>query len=196
MHYYSEKPDCKLEQKKINIILRGNKLELLLSSGVFSKSNVDKGTQLLIQSAIIQPKWKILDFGCGNGIVGIAIAKAYPDCGVLLSDVNERALETAQKNILLNNLKNAKAVKSDMFENIKSKFDAILLNPPQTAGKEICFQMIEESKQHLNKSGLLQFVAREKKGGKALNNKMNDIFKNCLVIGESSGYNVYAGKNV
>lgn len=195
MHYYSEKQDSELRLIKCSFSFKFQSLEFYLASGVFSKTRIDKGTELLLNSAIIQPNWNILDLGCGDGIIGISIAKVFPNSKVLLSDINERAVATTQKNIELNKIKNAKVKKSNIFINIKQSFDTILLNPPQSAGKDVCFNMITQSKNHLNKNGLLQIVARNKKGGKSLYNKMYDTFKNCLVIAKSGGFWVYVSKN-
>jgi len=193
IHYYSKKQESPLNLKKISAVLRGKKLEFYTGSGVFSKDKIDDGSYILIQNAIIRKGWKVLDFGCGYGPVGIAIAKSE-NADVLLADVNERAVHLAEKNIELNKI-NAEARISDLFSNIPEKFDTILLNPPQSAGKQLCFRMIEESKNHLNKNGLLQLVARPKKGGKKLAEKMKEVFGNVEVIAKGAGYSVYVSKN-
>ena len=108
MHYYSEKQDSKFKIKPIKVQLLGEILSFYLASGVFSAKRIDKGSNLLIESALIQPDWKVLDLGCGNGIVGITIAKAYPGCTVLLTDINERAVRTSKMNVELNHITNAK----------------------------------------------------------------------------------------
>ncbi len=194
MHYYSEKQDSELRLKKIRFTYRGYDLEFFLASGVFSKNKVDKGTELLLNTAFIQSNWDVLDLGCGNGIIGISIAKAFPDCRVVLADINERAVLTAKKNAELNNVK-VKVVKSNIFENIKGKFDTILLNPPMSAGRNVCFRMIEGSKSFLKPHGLLQIVARNKKGGKTLYNKMYEVFGNCNVTAKSGGFWIYVSQN-
>ncbi len=194
MHYYSEKQDSELRLKKIRFTYRGYDLEFFLASGVFSKNKVDKGTELLLNTAFIQSNWDVLDLGCGNGIIGISIAKAFPDCRVVLADINERAVLTAKKNAELNNVK-VKVVKSNIFENIKGKFDTILLNPPMSAGRNVCFRMIEGSKSFLKPHGLLQIVARNKKGGKTLYNKMYEVFGNCNITAKSGGFWIYVSQN-
>ena len=73
----------------------------------------------------------------------------------------------------------------------KNDFDVILSNPPQTAGKELCFKLIEESKNYLKYNGSLQLVARHKKGGNTLSKKMEEVFGNVKVIAKKSGYFVY-----
>ena len=191
-HYYSGKQASELRLRKISAVLRGKRIEFYVGSGVFSRGKVDDGSYILIQNATVKKGWKVLDLGCGYGAVGIAIAKSE-DTEILLSDVNERAVELAKMNIELNNVK-AEARISDIFSGIPEKFDTILLNPPQSAGKKICFRMIEESKEHLNKGGLLQLVARPRKGGRTLAEKMKEIFGNVEVIAKGAGFSVYVSK--
>jgi 16S rRNA (guanine1207-N2)-methyltransferase len=190
-HYYSENQTSPLHLKKISAQLRGNGLEFYTASGVFSKDAIDKGTELLIQHASIPSQAKILDLGCGYGAVGIAMAKSFPDSQVLMTDVNVRAVDLAGKNIAHNRIANAEARQGNGFEKITGQFDVILLNPPQTAGKDICFQMIEQSKQHLKVHCSLQLVARHNKGGQTLEKKMREVFGNSQQTAKKSGYRVY-----
>jgi 16S rRNA G1207 methylase RsmC len=194
-HYYEKKQTSPLNLQKISALILGNNIELYTGSGVFSKSGVDRGSILLANKAIIQDKWKVLDFGCGYGAIGIAVAKAYPSAKVLLSDINKRAVGLAKKNIGLNSVKNASAIQSDLFEKINEKFNTILLNPPQSAGKELCIKMIEQSKEHLEKNGLFQMVARHNIGGRELEKNIIRIFGNVKEIAKKSGFRIYVSEN-
>jgi len=193
-HYYSKNQSTPLNLIKITVSARGNGIELISGSGVFSKEKADKGSLLLANECIIEDGWKVLDLGCGYGIIGIAIAKANPTVSVLMSDINRRAVSLAKKNIELNGLKNASAIESDVFEKIKEKFNTILLNPPQSAGKKLCYRMIEESKEHLEKKGIFQMVARHNIGGKELEKKMIEVFGNVEQIAKKSGYRIYVSR--
>ncbi len=196
-HYYSEKQESKEDRKQITVKLRGNNLKLITASGIFSKNHIDDGSFLLIeQSAISKEKdKKILDLGCGYGAVGIPISKNFPESKVVMSDINERAVQIAQENAKINK-SNAVAIKSDVFEKIHEKFDCILVNPPQSAGKELCFRMIEESFDHLNTGGNLQLVARHQKGGRTLSEKMHSVFGNCKAIAKSKGFRIYYSEKI
>jgi len=195
-HYYEKKQFSPLDLQKFSIVIRGNGLELYTGSGVFSKSKVDKGSMLLAENAIIQEGWKVLDFGCGYGAIGIAIAKDNPSTDVLMSDINKRAVMLSKRNIEINNLKNARAMQSDLFENIDEKFNTILLNPPQAAGKDLCIKMIEQSKDFLLPKGLFQMVARHNIGGRELEKHMVRIFGNVKEIAKKSGYRIYVSEKI
>jgi len=193
-HYYSEKQEGQLKPFPVKIKVKGMEFSLLSGGGVFSKEELDKGTKVLIENCIINDGDSVLDIGCGYGVLGISLSKRF-DIKVLMSDINERAIILSKMNIKSHNLKNAQARKSDLFENIPEKdFDAILSNPPQSAGKEICFKMIEGAFSHLKSCGSLQIVARHNKGGATLEKKMNEIFGNAARIGKGSGFKVYMSR--
>ncbi|HII72150.1 TPA: class I SAM-dependent methyltransferase [Candidatus Woesearchaeota archaeon] len=190
-HYYSKEQTSKFEPKKIKARLLGNELELYTAGGVFSPTHIDRGSLLLIDEAHIDDGWKILDMGCGYGAVGIAQMKEHPGVRAVFSDVNERAVKLTKMNLKLNRL-DGEVVQGDSFERVADKdFDTILLNPPQTAGKKVCFRMIEEAKEHLRPGGTLQMVARHNKGGKELEKKMQEVFGNTEQTAKSSGFRIY-----
>jgi 16S rRNA G1207 methylase RsmC len=191
-HYFSPEPESDLKLGKIEVKYQGNDFAFYTSSGVFGKKKADAGSMLLVESAKIEDKegFSVLDLGCGYGLIGITIKKTYPNAKVICSDVNKRAVMLTKKNAEANNVE-LNALQSDIFSNIKENFDAILVNLPQHAGKDICFKMIEESYKHLNSNGSLQVVSRHQKGGKSYQKKMEEVFGNCTDIGKGSGYRVY-----
>ena len=189
-HYYSEKQNSKLNLKKILIKLKNKEFELYSASGIFSKNKVDKGTKLLIENCVIEPIWSVLDIGCGIGVIGIAVKLLNPSTKVIMSDINQRAVMISKKNVKLHNL-DIEVIKSNLYSKIKDKFDTILVNPQQTAGKEICFKIIDGAKKHLNEKGFLQLVARHNKGGSMLEKYMKEIFGNVKQIAKGSGYRLY-----
>ncbi|MBI2650837.1 class I SAM-dependent methyltransferase [Candidatus Woesearchaeota archaeon] len=191
-HYYSAQQKSQLKTKKIRQKIKGIEFEFYTASGIFSKERIDKGTLVLAESMAIDQNAKVLDIGCGIGILGIIAAKLF-NANVVMSDINKRAVMLAKMNTKLNNLK-AEIYQGDLYEKIKNNdFDAVLSNPPQTAGKNVCFQLIEQSKKHLKNTGSLQLVARHNKGGKTLSRKMEEVFGNLKVISKKAGYWVYMG---
>ena len=193
-HYYSEEQTSPLRLEKIKAVLRGKSFEFWSGSGVFSKKKVDNGTRVLVENCIIKDNWKILDLGCGYGVVGVVIAKIFPKTNVLMVDVNKRALKLAKMNIELNNVENADVRYSNLYSDVKEKFNTIIVNPPMTAGRKLCFRIIEESKEYLEKDGLLQLIARHRKGGKILGEKMLEVFGNMEEKAKSGGYRLYVSK--
>ena len=83
---------------------------------------------------IFNNKISVLDIGTGSGCIAITLAKEL-ECIVTASDVCKRALKTASKNALVNNV-NINFVHSDMFNNIDGKYDLIISNPPYISEHE------------------------------------------------------------
>ena len=193
-HYFSKKPLGKIREERWQDKLLGNELVLNSASGMFSVSEVDFGTRLLIESAVLPERASVLDLGCGYGVVGVAVKKARPDCTVTMVDVNERALKYARKNCRENKVE-CEVVASDLFESINDrKFDAILTNPPFSAGKKLCIEFIRQSLGHLNPGGTLQLVAPHNKGGSSLKKAMEEAFGNVSELMKKSGYRVYCSQ--
>lgn len=78
------------------------------------------------------PPSSLLDLCCGNGNLAIAAALRIPSLRrIVASDVSEKALSLAQENLALHNLTNKiELVQSDLFAEVRERFDAILCNPP------------------------------------------------------------------
>jgi 16S rRNA (guanine1207-N2)-methyltransferase len=190
-HYYTEKPLSKEEITTIKINLKKDSFDLYSASGLFSKKELDKATQLLIENAVIKEN-KILDIGCGYGVIGIALLRQNPELDMTFSDINERAIKITRMNLEKHKLK-GKIIKSNLFENITEEYNHILSNPPIATGRETCFALIEQSHKHLKKQGSLQIVARHNKGGKILAQKIEEIFGNVSDLAKQGGFRVYIG---
>jgi 16S rRNA G1207 methylase RsmC len=195
-HYFTEKPKSKIDLGIIRTYLRGRLFEFLTASGVFSKTRIDLGTRLLIESMNLPEKGYALDIGCGYGPVGIVAAVYNPDIHVVLTDLNERALWLTKENAKRNKAENVEIRKGFLYEPVKNmKFETILSNPPTTAGMKIVLPIIEQAPQHLTEGGLLQIVVRSKISGKRLTTKTKETFGNIQILARQSGYRVLTAKN-
>jgi 16S rRNA (guanine1207-N2)-methyltransferase len=195
-HYFTEKPKSKIDLGIIRTYLRGRLFEFLTASGVFSKTRIDLGTRLLIESMNLPEKGYALDIGCGYGPVGIVAALYNPKLHVVMTDLNERALWLTKENAKRNKAENVEIRKGFLYEPVKDmKFETILSNPPTTAGMKIVLPIIEQAPQHLTEGGLLQIVVRSKISGKRLTTKIKETFGNIQILARQSGYRVLTAKN-
>ena len=127
-----------------------------------------------------EPVGKILDLCTGGGSIGIATAMLWPDCEVDLADISPAALDLAKKNIALHSLESrVRTIESDLFDDIDSRYDLIVANPPYVsveeydelpaefarepslglvsndAGLQIPLKILRDSVDHLSSEGLL-----------------------------------------
>jgi len=195
-HYFTEKPKSKVDLGIIRTYLRDRLFEFVTASGVFSKTRIDPGTRLLIETMILPEKGYLLDLGCGYGPVGIVAAVFNPKIQVVMTDLNERALRLAKENAKRNRAENVEIRKGFLYDPVKDmKFETILSNPPTTAGMKIVLPIIEQAPQHLTKGGLLQIVVRSKISGKRLTTTIKETFGNIKILARKSGYRVLIAKN-
>ncbi len=82
---------------------------------------------LLIESLDVIPREKILEVGCGSGVVSIHCAKN--GCYVTAVDVNPRAVELARRNSVANGT-DIRVLESDVYGNVDGVFDTIVFNLP------------------------------------------------------------------
>jgi 16S rRNA G1207 methylase RsmC len=193
-HYFTERPQSEFRKERFEVDILDQKIIVNSGSGIFSLKEIDFGTELLIKNSKI-PKndAELLDMGCGYGIVGIALKKQYPHLNVTMSDINDRAIKLSRQNCDENDAE-CMVIKSDIFSNPElqsKKFDVILTNPPFSAGKAVCIEIIKQSKEHLNKDGLFQLVAPHNKGGESLKKIMLEVFGNVGELCKKRGYRVY-----
>lgn len=199
-HYFSEKPEIKSEKKRIKYTIQNKKFEFITDNGVFSKSKVDFGTDLMLNEFLKKnrglevEKIKILDIGCGYGVVSVILKSFYPEISTTLSDVNERALELSEENLKKYGINDYHIIKSDAFEKITEKFDVILSNPPIRAGKDIIFKIYSEAYEHLNENGQFYCVIQTKHGAKSTQKKLVEIFGNCDTVTIDGGYRIFLSK--
>ena len=84
-----------------------------------------------------EPAGKVLDICTGGGSIGIATALLWPDCQVDLADISPDALDLAKKNVALHGLgSKVRTIQSDLFEDIHSRYDLIVANPPYVPVEE------------------------------------------------------------
>lgn len=195
-HYYSKTPDSKSSPMTWDFKLRENTFTFTTDNGVFSKKEVDFGSRMLIE-AFTEPEvaGEILDLGCGYGPIGISLAKSFPDRHIVMSDINERALELAKQNAKHNRLDNIKLENSDRLEAFeKERFAAVLTNPPIRAGKQVVHQMFEESCQALKENGELWVVIQKKQGAPSALQKLEELFKEVDTVEKKKGYFIFKAK--
>ncbi len=129
--------------------------------GVFGGNKLDSGTALLLSTIESSIQGKVLDVGCGTGVLAAVMAKLSPHIKMTLSDVNAAALESSRATLTANGVK-GKVIASNIYSNITGYFDMIISNPPFHDGLpttlSIVKSLIRDSQKYLTSGGRLRIV--------------------------------------
>ena len=189
-HYYTDNSDLDSKRSSFDYYFDNEKFTFTTDIGVFSKSDVDYGSYLLIKNTYKRVLGnKLLDLGCGYGPIGIIIKRFNPDIDTTLVDVNSRAIELAKINGSLNKTKLNIHLCKDILT-LNTLFDSIILNPPVRAGKVVIYDLYEKSYMSLNDGGSLYIVIQKKQGADSSIKKLNELFKEIKILDKDGGYRV------
>ena len=97
-HYFSADPAVPFTRQPVVATVWGRSLSLTSGSGVFARGRLDIGTAVLFRETEPPASGRVLDLGCGYGVIGLAIAVCSPATTVTGIDVNERAVLLANEN--------------------------------------------------------------------------------------------------
>lgn len=174
--YFENDKKIKSEKRLINFNFSNKEFSMYSDNGVFSKDKFDFGTRVLLENIDIHNICgKVLDLGCGTGVVGLILGCLNKNISIDMVDVNERAIELAKENIKLNNLNNNIFI-SDVYSNVNDKYDYIITNPPIRAGKDVIRKFLLGAKDYLSNNGTLYFVMRKDHGVKSMIKELEEIY--------------------
>lgn len=188
-HYFTNNENLKSDIKKVNSVIHSINFYFYTDNGVFSKGELDFGTELLLKTfkcTYPQDK-KVLDIGCGCGPIGIYLSKLGFE--VDMTDINKRALYLSKMACKEQSI-NAKVYESDAYSNIKDKYDYIISNPPIRVGKEKLYEIIMNAKKNLAPNGELWIVVRKKQGADSLLRDMKEVYKKVEIVEKKKGFYV------
>lgn len=189
-HYYSRTQNVTSNPRYWNVKIKDYSFRFKTDSGVFSKSEVDFGSRVLLEKfELPETKGPLLDVGCGYGPIGLTLAKLCPDAEVHMVDVNQRALSLAEENAELNQITNVKIYESDRLLGVSGRrFAAIITNPPIRAGKRIVHDIFLQAVDHLLPNGQLWVVIQKKQGAPSAIKRLEELYENVEVVGKEKGY--------
>ena len=171
----------------MKIELMGQTLEMISREGLFSPARADYGTLAMLSQVEFRPGMKVMDLGCGWGLVGVLAARICGEENVFLCDIDPAAVQTARENALRNGVGGVRIYLSDAFRDVpEAGFDLILSNPPYQTDFSVAKGFIEKGFNRLKIGGWMVIVVKREKW---YLNKMRGVFGGAEVI-SADGYSV------
>ena len=155
-HYFTADPSVPFEREPVSCEVWGRRLDLVSGSGVYSRGRLDIGTSVLFRETAPPAGGRVLDLGCGYGVIGLAVAAAAPDAVVTGVEVNQRAVLLANENAEHLGLADRFRAVLPAEAPAGPAYDEIWSNPPIRIGKQALHDL------------LLQWFGRLVPGGRAV----------------------------
>jgi len=124
-------------KKRIPYSCRGEHFAFDVAHTLFSTYEIDEGTDLFLRTITAEPPSLILDMGCGAGVIGIVLARWFPQARVILADRDLLAVRYSRHNAALNATPNVEVLGSVGLESVPpGPYDLVVSNIPAKIGDE------------------------------------------------------------
>lgn len=172
----------------ISTTIKNVNLQFETDSSNFSPNEIDTGTLAMLSVTNFAEGDKILDLGCGYGVVGILAARLIGQERIIMCDISESAVKQAKINAALNQVPDIDIRLSDGLRNVpEHDFTYILSNPPYHADFSVPKHFIEAGFQKLTLGGKFIMVTKRLDWYK---NKLTAVFGG-VKIHTINGYYVF-----
>jgi 16S rRNA G1207 methylase RsmC len=173
-HYFSADPSVPFRRTAVTVSVWGQELALASGSGVFAQGRLDVGTAVLFRETSPPRPGRILDLGCGYGVIGLAIAAAVPGATVTGVDVNERAVLLANENAAALGLPDRFRATTPPGVPVEERYDELWSNPPIRIGKAALHELLLGWLPRLVPGGRAVMVVGKNLGGDSLQRWLTD----------------------
>ncbi len=160
--------------------------------GVFSHGRLDVGTRVLLDTFDTLPEGRVLDFGCGAGVISACIQQMQGQRTLTLVDCDALALRSSRKTLSALQVDSFEVIASDGLSEVEGSFDLIISNPPFHQGVKTHYvvteQFLANSLRFLKPGGELRIVANSFLKYPPI---IKSTFGHCETLLRRDGFSVY-----
>jgi 16S rRNA G1207 methylase RsmC len=165
--------------------------EFETADGVFSADRLDLGTSVLLrESTPPSGPVRLLDLGCGYGVLAVALATANPEARVDAVDVNPRALALTRANAERHGLAARVRTLTPDAADPDARYHEIWSNPPIRIGKDALHQLLLDWLPKLRPDGLARLVVGKNLGADSLQSWLTQHDWPCRRTASAKGFRV------
>lgn len=191
MTHYFETPTGDENRRTVSARFWDTDWEFTTAAGVFSSDGLDLGTGVLLRTHTPAPgARRLLDLGCGYGVLAVALASASPDAEVDAVDVNERALALTADNARAHGVgERVHALLPDAVAP-DVRYDEIWSNPPIRIGKQALHDLLLRWLPRLAPGGVARLVVGRNLGADSLQRWLVEQGYRCDRTASAKGFRV------
>ena len=190
-HYFTTPSDLE-RRRPIEVRFWETDWEFTTANGVFSHDGLDLGTGVLLRTHTPAPSSRrLLDLGCGWGVLAVALATACPEALVDAVDTNERALALTRLNADAHGVaERVRALTPDAVAD-DVRYDEIWSNPPIRIGKEALHDLLTTWLAKLTPDGVARLVVGRNLGADSLQRWLADAGWEVERTASAKGFRVF-----
>ncbi len=174
--------------------------QLRVDAGVFSQQQLDIGARFFLEHlpSGLADGARVVDLGCGNGVIGLAVLQHNPSVHMTFCDESWMALKSARENVAsFQQGAQARLHHGDGLSALDERFDCILLNPPfhegHIVGDHVARRLFRQASKRLAEQGELRVIGNRHLG---YHKALGRLFSAVEVVGSNKKFVVFSCRDL
>ncbi len=192
MSHYFDTPTGPEKRREIRMRFWETDWTFTTAAGVFSTDRLDPGTAVLLRETTpASSAERLLDLGCGYGVLAVALASACPHARVDAVDVNPRALSLVAENAAAHDVADRVFPLTPDQADPDARYQEIWSNPPIRIGKAALHDLLLTWLPRLAPGGVARLVVSKNLGADSLQTWLVTQGYDCQRYASAKGFRLF-----